>query len=176
MHQNLEVELKTLLNREQFEELLSFYLPHDFIKQENYYYRSNHSEHYAYRIRVKEGQQLFTLKQHVDGGMMEYEKVFTGKLEDDPEITAILESYGEFPPHELLGKLTTYRYMVVTDKAELCFDINLYNGIMDYEVEYEVKKEHDHEAEFKKILNQAGIEYVPNRISKYRRFIASLPQ
>ena len=46
---------------------------------------------------------------------------------------------------------------IITEYAELCFDINSYNGITDYEIEYEVKKDHDYKKAFKAILKQAGI-------------------
>ena len=79
MHQNLEIELKMLVDEDQFEKLLSFYLPHNFIEQVNYYYKSRNSRHYAFRVREKEGQKLFTLKKRLAEGVQEYEKYFEGK-------------------------------------------------------------------------------------------------
>ena len=175
MHQNLEIELKMLVSEDQFEELLSHYLPHDFIMQTNYYYASRNSDHYAFRVREKEGRKLFTLKKKTPDGVLEYEKYFEGKLEDDPEIVEVLNSFNEKLPAKLLGTLTTYRYTVDTGLAELCFDINQYNDIQDYEIEYEVKKDHDYLSVFKEILSQADIEYVPNKVSKYRRFTDTMP-
>ena len=176
MHQNLEIELKMLVDEDQFEELLSFYLPHDFIMQTNYYYESKNSSDYAFRVREKEGKKLFTLKKKVPEGHYEYEKYFEGRLEDDPEIVEVLKSFNETLPCKLLGSLTTYRYTVDTGLAELCFDINQYNDIQDYEIEYEVKKDHDYRTAFKEILAKAGIEFVENKVSKYRRFTSTMKQ
>ncbi|MBR6957413.1 MAG: CYTH domain-containing protein, partial [Erysipelotrichaceae bacterium] len=73
-----------------------------------------------------------------------------------------------------LGQLVTERAMVITPYAELCFDINHYNGIMDYEVEYEVKAPHDEKTAFIQILKAADIEFFENTRSKYSRFLQSL--
>ena len=171
MNHAIETELKMLLTREQFNKLVSLYQPLDFVKQVNTYYKNNNSRHYAFRIREKEGTLLFTLKNKTSEGVMEYEKIITGAPEDDTDVVRTIAEFGILPPYEVLGQLVTYRAMYVSEFAELCFDINLYNGIFDYEVEYEVKKEHDHRKAFKKILRKAGIKYVANKESKYRRFV-----
>ena len=54
------------------------------------------------------------------------------------------------------------------------FDINIYNGIIDYEIEYEVKKPHNYIETFNKILSKIEKEYVENSKSKYKRFLESM--
>lgn len=174
MNHAIETELKMLLTREQFNKLVGLYQPIEFVKQVNTYYKNNNSSHYAFRIREKNGTTLFTLKQKTEEGIMEYEKILTSPIEEDNDVVKTLADFNIFPPYEILGTLTTYRAMYCDHLAELCFDINIYNGITDYEVEYEVKKEHDHEAAFINILNKAGIRYVPNKRSKYKRFADSV--
>lgn len=171
---NEELELKLLLDKSDFDNLLSFFPNAKFETQVNYYYSSNQSNRYTFRLREKNNKVLFTLKEHQGDKLMEYEKYVEGKLEDDKEIMEQLASRNEFPPFELLGTLTTHRALIDTGKAELCFDINDYNGIRDYEIEYEVTKEHDHINEFKKILAKANISYESNTLSKYKRFVQSL--
>ena len=173
MNHAIETEIKVLLSREQFNRLASFYQPLTFVRQINTYYKNNNSDHYAFRIREKEGTLLFTLKNKTPEGVMEYEKIIEGEPEDDPDVVRTVSFFGIEPPYEKLGKLVTYRAMVISELAELCFDINIYNGRLDYEIEYEVKKEHDHLKAFKHILEKAGIEYVPNKDSKYKRFVKS---
>ena len=68
-----------------------------------------------------------------------------------------------------LGKCVTYRAVVELEKAELCFDINEYNGITDYEIEYEQTAEHDGISEFNKILSQVNLRYEKNCASKIKR-------
>ena len=174
MEHAIETELKILLTRQQFDTLAAQYQPLEFVEQKNTYYLSNNSFHYAFRIRERNGETLFTLKHKVNGETDEYEKVLTGPIEDDPDVLATLARFGQYPPFRVMGYLITERAMVITEWAELCFDINHYNGITDYEIEYEVKKPHRHKQEFRKILAKAGIEYVPNRQSKYQRCLNTL--
>lgn len=173
MHIDEELELKTLVTKEQFEKITSFYQNLKFVEQVNIYYESDKDDSYAFRVRLKDGKQLFTLKAHSNGKIIEYEKYFTSSFELDREILLTLASFSVFPPFKKLGRLITKRAMVINEEAELCFDINEYNGKTDYEIEYEVKKEHDYQAAFETILKQADIQYVPS-ISKFKRFKATL--
>ena len=174
MEHAIETELKVLLTREEFDHLASFYQPLNFVRQHNYYYVSQDVSHYAFRIRTREDETLFTLKAKVNGETDEYEKILTVPLEQDQDVLDTLASFGQFPPFRVFGELITDRAMVVTEYAELCFDINSYNGITDYEIEYEVKKGHDYKKAFKAILKQAGITYRKNKLSKYVRCMKSL--
>ena len=69
MNHAIETELKVLLSREQFNRLASFYQPLTFVRQINTYYKNNNSDHYAFRIREKEGTLLFTLKNKTPEGV-----------------------------------------------------------------------------------------------------------
>ncbi|MBQ4254339.1 MAG: CYTH domain-containing protein [Erysipelotrichaceae bacterium] len=176
MQPEIEKELKMLVSEEQFKRLTDLYQPLEFIPQINTYYASDASaRHYFFRVREKQGRKLFTLKEHKDGVLYEHEKYFEGNLEDDPEIVARLQQFGvSLEDCYPLGQLVTERAMVISREAELCFDINHYNGIIDFEIEYEVKAEHDEEKAFRKILKAAGIRYKANPLSKYKRFVQSL--
>lgn len=174
MKHDVETELKVLLPREDFEKLTSLYGPLTFERQHNIYFVTNDIKHYAFRIREKNGEKLFTLKEHKDNKTIEHEKIFTGEMEDDPEIRQVLDGFEIFPPYKVIGELITDRAVYDTGKAELCFDINSYNGITDYEVEYEIYKDHKYKKAFKKILDDAGIEYEFNKVSKYNRCINTL--
>ena len=176
MRQEVELELKTIITKQQFDELCSFYQPLNFIRQHNYYYVTDDLSHYAFRIRVIGEEKLFTLKNYVDNKTWEYEKVFINNIEDDEEIMDVLNRFSIKPPFRLYGELITDRAMVVNEKAELCFDINSYNGITDYEIEYEVKKMHHYKKAFNDILAQADIKYIPSYASKYKRCLKTLKQ
>ena len=86
MNHAIETELKVLLSREQFNRLASFYQPLTFVRQINTYYKNNNSDHYAFRIREKEGTLLFTLKNKTPEGVMEY-----GRLVSIQNLQFILE-------------------------------------------------------------------------------------
>jgi len=168
-----ELELKTLVTKEEFDYITSLYPNLDFIEQVNTYYYSNNDNSYAFRIRKKEDKKIFTLKSHSNGKLIEYEKVLDCPFELDREILLMLASFGEYPPFKIIGKLTTKRAVVQLLEAELCFDINTYNNNIDYEIEYEVKKEHDYKQAFDSILSKANIQYVPSK-SKFSRLKNSI--
>ena len=176
MKHEVETELKVLLSREDFEKLASRYAPLHFEHQHNIYFVTNDIKHYAFRIREKNGEKLFTLKEHKDGKTIEHEKVFTGELEDDPEIREVLAGFEIFPPYKVIGELDTERAVYDTGKAELCFDINNYNGITDYEIEYEIYKDHKYKKAFNKIMSEAEISYDLNKVSKYKRCVNTLKE
>lgn len=169
MKHEVELELKTIVTEEQFYKLASFYQPLEFIEQHNYYFVTGDISHYGFRVRTKGDEKLFTLKNHVDGVTYEYEKVFEGNLEDDPEIVEVLNKFNVKHPYTLFGELITQRAIYFDGLAELCFDINHYNGLTDYELEYEVKAPHDHQKTFLDILAKAGIKYQKSWGSKYKR-------
>jgi uncharacterized protein YjbK len=177
MKHEVETELKMLLKSEDVQKLLAgSFKDIPFIHQLNTYYRSNNHTHYAFRIRQKNGESLFTLKEHRNGEVVEHEKILSCPLEKDEELLNLLASFNEYPPYEVLGQLSTLRADLITDKAVISLDINFYNGKKDFEIEYEVNKPHDHEAEFRRFLNKHGIEFKPNHRSKYKRFLKSLKE
>ncbi len=169
MKHEVELELKTIITQQQFEKLASFYQPLEFVEQHNYYYVTDDLSHYGFRVRVRNGEKLFTLKNYVNGTTYEYEKVFTGEIDDDPEIIDVLDQFHVQKPYTLFGELITERAVYDNGFAELCFDINHYNGLTDYELEYEVQQPHDHQKAFLEILAKADIEYIPSWASKYKR-------
>jgi uncharacterized protein YjbK len=173
MKGQVELELKTLVSREEFERITARYQPLNFVRQVNTYFVTNDLSHYAFRIRERDGEFLFTLKYYVNGQTVEYEKVFSGRFFDDPDIRETLKAFRIEPPFQILGSLTTDRAVYENELAELCFDINHYNGQTDYEIEYEVKSPHDHLKTFKDILASENIAYEKSWGSKYKRCLYS---
>ena len=171
MKGNKEEEYKTLVTKEQFYRLADNYKPLKFIKQLNHYYVSDDPSHYAFRIREKEDKKIFTMKEPCDGARMEYEKELDTDIDKDVEIVEMLKGKGLQPPYELLGDMTTYRAIYFDGYGELCFDINLYNDLIDYEIEYEKINERDgFKEEFINILKKADIDYEPSS-SEYHRYL-----
>lgn len=181
MNKNYEKEYKILVNKQQFQQLYSLYPTPVFTKQINTYYdtadRSIRSCLGAMRIREKSGAFIFTLKMQSEEGLLEYEcpvdenntLVFHTK-----EITTLLASYGIVGPFKALTTLTTYRAVYDYGFAEICFDKNIYNGIKDYEIEYEYKKDHNGRTFFQEILDHIGLIYEKNCTSKIERVLQTL--
>lgn len=181
MKKNIEKEYKILVTKKQFELLLARYPNAQFQKQVNTYYDSEdrmiQHHHGAMRIREVQNQFLFTLKMHTDRGLMEYE-MFVAQNDvsvfDTTEIKNLLLSFGFTKPIVPLTTLTTYRAMIDTGNAELCFDYSEYGTQKDYEIEYEYKKEHDGRTAFNHILAHANLKYEKNCISKIQRALNAL--
>lgn len=181
MKKNIEKEYKILVTKEQFEQLLSNYPEAVFHKQINTYYDTSDNmirkQHGAMRIREVDQQFLFTLKMHTEQGLMEYEMPVEQNdvsVFSQPEIMSLLHSYGFMKPIHQLTTLTTYRALIPTQDAELCFDYSQYSGKEDYEIEYEYKREHDGKSVFNSILANANLIYEENCSSKIQRALHAL--
>lgn len=180
MNINIEKEYKILLSKSEFYKLLSFYPEAVFHKQVNTYYDTHDmaikNAHGAMRIRETD-HFLFTLKMHSEEGLLEFE---TSVLENNEnvfhqkDIQDILQGYAISGPFHKITSLTTHRAMIITDDAELCFDISEYNGKMDYEIEYEYKRPHDGLSIFNNILRRIHRHYEVNCASKIKRAMDSV--
>lgn len=181
MYKNLEIEYKILVNEKQFEALSACYPNKTFIKQVNTYYDTKNmdlkNKKCAMRIREKEGLFLITLKTPAENGHHEYEVYVTensASMFNQSEIRNILNDLGITDEIVELATCTTYRAVCVLDKAELCFDYNIYNNVCDYEIEYEQTVDHDGVTEFNKILSQIHLTFEKNCESKIKRTLNSL--
>lgn len=181
MNENLEIEYKVLLTKEQFDTLVSQYDDVHFIRQVNTYYdtkdldiRKNYG---SMRIREKEGKFIFTLKKHTTDGLLEFEKLVPSNdvsAFDDLEIKQLFMDMGIHDPIVMLTSLTTDRAVIFNGYAEICLDHNFYNGKEDYEIEYEYKKDHDGKKMFQAILDTINVQYDHNCVSKSKRALSSL--
>lgn len=176
MINNIEIEYKLLVSKENFDKLSELYPNKQFIKQTNTYYDTPNNDlrekHCAMRIREKNNKFMITLKVPASSGHEEYEcYVNENSIHaiNQSEIRKILDELNISHDILVIGECTTYRAVVKTDKAELCFDINEYNNITDYEIEYEQTCDHDGVTEFNKILSQVNLVYTTNCASKIKR-------
>lgn len=183
MNKNIEKEYKVLVTKEQFLTLSNQFQNLNFVKQINTYYDTVNLEirnkKGAMRIRERNGKYIFTLKmlnQDIDG-LYEYEmEVSENSINafKQKEIMDLLKSYGIHNNIVSLITLETKRAVINTGNAEICFDINSYNGIIDYEIEYEYIKPHDGLSVFQELLSYANLSYKNNCKSKIQRALDSI--
>lgn len=176
MDKNIEKEFKILLTKEQFDILREDYEPLLFETQVNIYYdtfdRCIEKKKGAMRIRSKNGKHIFTLKMHSSEGLREYEcevennEVSSLQKEEIQSLLSEYKIYGEFHP---IATLTTDRAIYESEFAELCFDISHYNNTVDYEIEYEFKKDHNGLTIFNSFLSKVNLTYTKNCKSKIKR-------
>lgn len=176
MNKNIEKELKLLVSEKQFNCLCKEYEPLNFILQVNQYYDTKdhtiEKKKGAMRIRTKDNKHIFTLKLYENNDLLEYEcEVNENSIIalNKPEIMQLLSSYHITGPFIKTASLKTKRAILVNEDAELCFDINEYNNFIDYEIEYEYKRNHDGYQKFNELLSKADLHYESNCKSKIAR-------
>ncbi|MFD0826236.1 CYTH domain-containing protein [Neobacillus sp. M.A.Huq-85] len=185
MFQNIEIEFKNMLTKEEYELLLIKFTTAEsrVITQENHYFDTKDfalkSEQSALRIRQKGQQYEMTLKQPANIGLLET----TQKLTEEEATLAIQE--GRLPSgaiEEIITKIDIkfseldYFGSLITKRAEfdykggiLVLDHSIYLNKEDYELEYEVENEQLGQKIFKELLNQYNIPHrkTQNKIQRF---------
>ena len=155
MHQEIEIEFKNILTKDEFVRLVSTFQHANLEKmtQINHYLDTNDfqlKQHgSALRIREKNGTYQLTLKQPAHEGLLETHEnidqatmkriMNEGKLVPGT-ISSILEKEFSIDPTsvEYFGSLTTNRIQLPYENGILVLDESTYLGYTDYELELEV--------------------------------------
>ena len=184
---HLEIEMKTLLNKDEYQILQEHFSGVTPITQKNYYldtpdfYLRQHK--IAMRIRTFDTSAELTIKIPQKVGNMEYNQALT--LEEAkncldecklPEgmILEELTSRGlSTSGWVVLGRLTTIRYEKETAIGLMALDQSHYFDIVDYELELEVENGDQGSLDFKKFLQANDIHY-KKAPSKLVRFIENM--
>ncbi|HHW39045.1 MAG TPA: CYTH domain-containing protein [Bacillales bacterium] len=183
MTQEIEIEFKNLLTKNEFELLMKRFniTSKEFTSQENYYFDtvsfSLKDKHSALRIRKKQDKYILTLKQPHEQGLLEThqeltdEQAFTllnneGRKMVEGHVKEVIATLG-INPNELqyLGALKTDRFEFIDNDNILVLDHSFYLNYEDYELEYEVKDPVTGKEKFLEILKQNNI---PLRTTKHK--------
>ena len=188
MHSNIEIEAKVLLQKEQYDQVVSYLHLERYkkITQTNHYIDSTsrvlRDNDFALRVREKDDFVL-TLKTPLSEGLLEKNQTLSWReydaLEDESifpvgNIKSFLELCG-FNTRELqvIASLTTYRIEFEYEDGLVSLDENHYgkNGkIVDYELEIESTSMERAQELIKRLLQEAGItEFKFNTLSKQAR-------
>lgn len=189
MSQEIEIEYKTLLTRQEYDRLqqaLNF--PHTAVKQVNYYFETAQftlkEQHSALRIREKNGHYVLTLKEPHEKGILEthdhltkveFEHWMNGQPVPKEHVTKQLMLL-DVPLAELLyfGALATERRTFTDNGISYVLDKSSYNGVIDYELEIEAPSAEAGEKAFQQIIEQYPVTKQQS-ITKIERFFTSLP-
>ena len=183
MTQEVEIEFKSMLTKDEYEMLLAAYDLTDEVKwQANDYFDTptfelkNHGA--ALRIREKKYGQVLTLKQPHEVGLLEThaaineeeaENLFKYGIIHDDQMMAALTPFNLSGPLEHLGRLETKRAEIATPDGLLVLDESHYLEIHDYEIEFEVTDEAKGKIAFEQLLREHGIPLRPakNKIVRF---------
>lgn len=185
MSQQLEIEFKNMVEREDFKRLAdAFHLrPEDFQVQHNHYLDTEDfllkQSGRALRIREKNGSFELTLKEPAADGLLETNQAINqpqskallagAAFPDGPVKRALQCVITDFTNLKHFGTLSTRRAEVEFKGGLLVFDNSLYLNKEDYEVEYEATEKKSGEKIFKDFLRSYQIPLWPAD-NKVRRF------
>ena len=181
---HLEIELKTLLKREDYLNLKELFSDVKPVTQKNYYIDSPdfilRKNKIAMRIRTFEDRAELTIKIPQTVGNMEYNQTLSFEdaniCLDQGVIPAglVLEELRnrgiQITNWLVLGCLTTIRYEKETDIGLMALDESHYFDVTDFELELEVTNQEKGTADFLDFLEKNDIEY-QKAASKLVRFI-----
>lgn len=187
MHEEIEIEYKSLLTKEEFDNLVKKYLPEasSHHTQTNVYWdTSTHqlqSGETALRIRLLEQAAEVTLKEPVTDGLWETtEKISLAKAKEaiQNQTFPALNNFKDKLAHkyhlslkelQIIGQLTTTRIEIpITKDALLVLDESWYHGHHDFELEMEVSNAQTGRPFFLDFLTQNQLIYRPaaNKIAR----------
>lgn len=175
-----EKEWKGIIDKNKYEKLILEKWDKEFVQVNFYFSNEKLMENGNITIRIRCINNLMLLQIKVKNGVEnnvrisdEYEKtidVIPYEI-SETEIKQIWKEYS-FGDIFLLGFLITERRIKQIKGVEIALDRNSYNGITDYEIEFEYKE--DHEGVFDLVAKMNIDNNLQTGVGKYNRFISTL--
>lgn len=177
MKTNLEIEYKTLLDKEEYDRILMFYKNTQVVHQTNFYYQSKNKMNKKIAARIRQIGTHFelTFKIRQEKGKLEVNFEVPSNSSEHfkrEDVQAFLRDHQFDSEWIYIGELHTTRHTILDKYGEICIDHNKYLNHEDYELEYEVNNDYE-EFAFKRyleILNQFSIKNIKAK-AKLHRFI-----
>ena len=182
MTNQIEIEAKALLSKEDYEKLISVFGDQYAYFQTNIYIDSPkrilHENNLSLRIREKEGKHEVTLKTKLEEGRLEqnmyissdqFEDFKKGIFPDGDIKNTIAEKGIDVKELGIIGSLTTRRVDVPYKGGFLSIDMNTYGDKIDYEIELEHASMEEAKSYLKELLEENGIEFKENLETKTSR-------
>ncbi|MBB5174850.1 CYTH domain-containing protein [Texcoconibacillus texcoconensis] len=186
MTQEIEIEVKNLLEKTEYEQLReSFFSNQETpVKQTNYYFDTEtfqlKEKSSALRVRQKNGDYVLTLKQPNEVGLLEtHDKISKDQFEElltngamplgsvHKQIEQLIDGFkGKISP---LGSLTTERLEKKQPEGLIVLDKSDYLDTTDYEVEFEADEEEKAQKFITTLLEEYNIpkRKTPNKIERF---------
>jgi len=180
MTKNIEIEFKTVVNREKYEHLLKiFHLENNIFKQINYYFDTDdfalNQKQIVLRIRQKgEYRYKVTMKCQGHQGAFESHVIITKEqadrmLEKGFSTKDFFDDIDYFVTFQ--ASIENYRVSTPYLGGILFLDRCLYCGTEDYEIEYEVNNYDEGKLIFEQFLSEHEIEIGSTRRKSERAFL-----
>ncbi len=179
MTKNIEIEFKTALSLEKYQELLKlFHLENNIFKQINYYFDTDsnnlNQKNIVLRIRQKgDNHYKVTLKSQSEQGAFESHVLLT-KSQAEEMIKNGFQTKDFFDDVDYFVNyrvsLVNYRVSTPYEGGVLFLDRCEYCGVEDYEVEYEVSNFNEGQLIFHQFLDRHNIVALPTKRKSERAF------
>ena len=187
MNELLEIEYKMLLDKDIFYKILDDYkddIYHQYI-QTNYYLTNTSlkEKKYMLRIREKENKCEMTLKRphlnhsletNISISLKDKNNILNGHMIDNEIMNILKDENIDISTLKNEISLTTHRYDIILKEGTLSLDINTYNNITDYEIEFEVSDEKTGYDKFLSLIKPYNLTYIKNNKSKIKRALDSI--
>ncbi|OJG28610.1 hypothetical protein RU98_GL000203 [Enterococcus caccae] len=188
--ENLEIEFKTLLSREEFSRTVDYFQlkEEQFFTQINYYFDSVDFQlkkrHMGLRVRVLSNNAEITLKVPEKVGLLEINDMLSiqdanmiiesASLPDFGNVYNKLKDLGiDKNDLRLIGSLTTKRAEIKLPQGLLALDESWYNEQHDFELELEVDDATDGKKDFLALLDTLKIKESPSPNKIQRMMLSS---
>lgn len=183
MHMNVEIEFKTRITKEKYDELIDiFELDQNVFKQTNYYFDTPdldlNKRSMVLRIRHKRDAFKLTLKSQSETGSFEYHVLIDAeqaeKMKKDGFHTK--EFFEQIDYHVYFqASLDNFRASTPYMGGILFLDYNEYCGKTDYELEYEADHFETGLEIFNKMLHKFNIEFEQTKRKSERALLCIVP-
>lgn len=181
MKQNVEIEYKVLINETQYNGLMANF-PGEPFAQTNFYFDNfqHQLRHRGISCRIRtygdEVELTFKIPRKKGKDEVTFSNIDPNTAFTRHDVAGFMARMGILSPLVLQGTLETVRSTTKLRYGLLCIDKNTYNGITDYEVEYEVFKNLKKGlTEFRDVLAFFGLSYWKNCESKISRCLSTVP-
>lgn len=165
MNENKEIEFKTFISKEKYEELIhEFDLENNIFSQTNFYFDTENldlmNQQIVLRIRQKGNNYKLTKKIRADIGADETH-IFISKEKASEMLEHGFDAHIIDLPYQVkrIAELTTYRVSFPYKDGTIFIDRSEYYGKVDYEIEYEVDEVEPGTKSFQDFLSFHQIPY-----------------
>lgn len=193
MSREIEYEDRVLINKEEYEEIVSFFLSrypnHHFLEQTNYYFDtleySLKNSHIVCRLRSILNKKIeLTLKIKQEKGDIEITSVLTYNQEanllshfevPEGDVKKALLAIGiPLDKYKMIGSLKSKRLEISEDNHLIVIDMNTYGDIVDYNIEVEAKSKEEATKQILLLCQQFNLKYKKDYSSKSSRLFNSI--
>lgn len=187
MEENLEIEFKVLIDQDTYQRIIGDHQIDRCYQQTNYYLIHPKLTELKYMLRIRQKQDTYelTLKQPQKHGNLEtnlkIDEITKNKIIAHELVTN--EVFDLLKPYQLDSTMFQTDCFLITKRCEIktadgliCIDQSQYNGITDYELEYEVFDYHHGKQVFLDFIDKYDLKYQNNCPSKVKRLMESLKE